>query len=66
MRQSAQFSTVGSTAMSSRSTKTFSQSSSLPTMIVQTGFISSGSLPSRSLCSSPRSTASATAIACAR
>ena len=34
-------------------------------MIVQTGFIEAGSIPWRSLCSRPLSTASATAIACA-
>ena len=48
------------------SSKTFNQSSSRPTMIVQTGPIDLMSLPSISRRCRPRSTASATAMHCGR
>ena len=50
--------------MSCLSATTFSQSSSRPTMIVQTGPMVEMSLPSRSRRRRPRSTASATATHC--
>ena len=52
----------GSTVISRLSSRTFSQSSRRPTMIVQTGPIEAISLPSLSRRRSPRSTASATAM----
>ena len=52
--------------MFSFSTTTFSQSSSRPTIIVQTGPMAVMSLPSCSRRFSPRSTASATAMHCGK
>ena len=56
--------TPGSTIVPSFSADTFNQSSSLPTMIVHTGPMGAISLPSRPGRERPRSTASATAMAC--
>src|SRR6266550_1768860 len=56
----------GSTLISRLSSRTLSQSSSRPTMIVHTGPIDSMALPSASRRLSPRSTASATAMHCGR
>ena len=57
--------TPGSIEIPDFSAETFTQSSTRPTMIVQTGPICEISSPSASRRLSPRSTASATAIVCA-